>query len=203
MAAAAEAEAAAAEAEAEAEAAARVKRGSGASSSMTRRRSRPSGGAGRRERARAAGPQKPQAPEPPPPPSLEAGAGAGPPVALAEPYRDGPREEDDPNLAPGPQVGASEASLAARALSPPQSGAGTGLGMDHPPPAGARVLPPGPGLRLSPPRREWSLDPLVQSQGTARPVLLRPGFLPSSSASGKRSGRTPTLGPRTNLEATA
>lgn len=189
---------------AEAEAAARVKRGSGASSSMTRRRSRPSGGAGRRERARTAGPQKPQAPEPPPPPpSLEAGAGAGPPEAPAEPYRDGPREEDDPNLAPGPQVGASEASLAARALLPPRSGAGTGLGMDHPPPAGARALPSGPGLRLSPARREWSLDPLVQSRGTARPVLLRPGFLPSPAASGKRSGRTPTLGPRTNLEATA
>lgn len=70
---------------------------------MTRRRSRPSGGAGRRERARATGPQKPQAPEPPPPPSLEAGAGAGPPEAPAEPYRDDPREEDEPELAPGPQ----------------------------------------------------------------------------------------------------
>lgn len=109
----------------------RVEQGSGARSSMTRRRSRPSGGAGRRERARATGPQKPQAPEPPPPPSLEAGAGAGPPEAPAEPYRDDPREEDEPELAPGPQVGASEASLAARVLSPPRSGAGTGLGMDH------------------------------------------------------------------------
>lgn len=112
-------------------AAVRVEQGSGARSSMTRRRSRPSGGAGRRERARATGPQKPQAPEPPPPPSLEAGAGAGPPEAPAEPYRDDPREEDEPELAPGPQVGASEASLAARVLSPPRSGAGTGLGMDH------------------------------------------------------------------------
>lgn len=98
---------------------------------MTRRRSRPSGGAGRRERARAAGPQKPQAPEPPPPPSLEAGAGAGPPEAPAERDCDSPREEDEPKLMPGPQVGASEASPVARALSPPQSGAGMGLGMDH------------------------------------------------------------------------
>lgn len=90
--------------------AARVERGSGASGSMTRRRSRPSGGAGRRERARAAGLQKPQAPEPPPPPTLEAGPGAGPQEAPAESDRDGPKEEDEPKLVPGPQVGASEAT---------------------------------------------------------------------------------------------
>lgn len=98
---------------------------------MTRRRSRPSGGAGRRERARAAGLQKPQVPEPPPPPSLEAAEGAGAPEAPVEPDRDGTREEDEPKLAPGPQVGANEASSAVPAFSPRRSRAGTGLGMDH------------------------------------------------------------------------
>ncbi|KAM5300493.1 protein FAM193B isoform 4-T4 [Ctenodactylus gundi] len=82
---------------------------------MTRRRSRPSGGAGRRERARAAGLQKPRALDPLPPPSLVAGAGAGPPAAPAEPDRDGPREEDEPKLAPGPQE-KEKAQLAAEAL---------------------------------------------------------------------------------------
>lgn len=106
-------------------------RGSGARGSMTRRRSRPSGGASRRERA--AGLQKPQAPEPQPPPSLEAGAGAGPPEVPAEPDHDGPREEDEPKLAPGPQVGSSKTTPTARLLTPPQivSGSGAGLGMDH------------------------------------------------------------------------
>ncbi|KAI2540388.1 family with sequence similarity 193 member B, partial [Homo sapiens] len=33
----------------------------------------------------------------------EAGAGAGPPEAPAEPDHDGPREDDEPNLVPGPQ----------------------------------------------------------------------------------------------------
>ncbi|XP_063086972.1 protein FAM193B isoform X5 [Cavia porcellus] len=82
---------------------------------MTRRRSRPSGGAGRRERARAAGLQKPQAPEPPPPPTLEAGPGAGPQEAPAESDRDGPKEEDEPKLVPGPQE-KEKAQLAAEAL---------------------------------------------------------------------------------------
>lgn len=139
-----------------------MERGSGASSSMTRRRSRPSGGAGRRERMRAAGQQKPQAPEPPPPPSLEAGAGAGPPEAPVEPDRDGPREEDEPKLALGPQVGASEGSPAALALSPPGSGAGVSLGMDHPLLTGAEAESPEAGVEAGPfsPRRS-----------VARPVL--------------------------------
>lgn len=130
---------------------------------MTRRRSRPSGCAGRRERARAAGPQKPQAPEPPPPPCLEAGAGAGYPEASAEPDRDGPREDDELQLAPVPQVGAREASLAAWALSHPGTELGRAWGWIILIRPESEPYSLGPGLRLSPPSWEWSQHPYVQS----------------------------------------
>lgn len=135
---------------------------------MTRRRSRPSGGAGRRERA--AGLQKPQAPEPQPPPSLEAGAGAGPPEVPAEPDRDGPREEDEPTLAPGPQVGSSKTTPTARLLTPPQSvsGSGAGLGMDHALGLGQIPIPE----QLSTPLRGMEAGPL--STAKAQPTVLRP-----------------------------
>lgn len=132
-------------------------RGSGARGSMTRRRSRPSGGAGRRERARAAALQKPQAPEPQPPPSLEAGAGAGPPEVPAEPDRDGPKEEDEPKLAPGPQVGTGKTTPTARLLTPPRSGSGAGLGRDHA--VGLGPDPKSGAVAFNPPCREWRLDP--------------------------------------------
>ncbi|XP_058139030.1 protein FAM193B isoform X7 [Dasypus novemcinctus] len=127
---------------------------------MTRRRSRPSGGAGRRERARAPGPQKPQAPEPPPPPHLEAGAGAGTPeaLALAEPDRDGPREENEPKLAPdsqgrrGKKLTGIEHLLCAR----PRPGA------PHLQPGCADLLPP-----LSPGTQRLGRRPLSKWTGVA------------------------------------
>lgn len=137
---------------------------------MTRRRSRPSGGAGRRERV--AGLQKPQAPEPQPPPSLEAGAGAGPPEVPAEPDRDGPREEDEPKLAPGPQVGSCKTTPTARLLTPPQSGSGSGagLGMDH-----AEGLGPDPksGAEAFNPLAGSGGWTAIHSQSSANPLATR------------------------------
>ncbi|KAH0504856.1 Protein FAM193B [Microtus ochrogaster] len=136
---------------------------------MTRRRSRPSGGAGRRERARAAGLQKPQAPEPQPPPSLEAGAGAGPPEAPAERDRDCPREEDEPKLAPGPQVGTSKRTPTARLLSPPRSGSGEWGGMVMDTLSGWGQIP-SPEQTLSVPLPGMEAGPL--SRIKAQPTLL-------------------------------
>lgn len=148
---------------------------------MTRRRSRPSGGAGRRERA--AGLQKPQAPEPQPPPSLEAGAGAEPPEAPAERDRDSPREEDEPKLAPGPQVGTSKATPTARLLSPPRSGSGSGAGLGMDTLSGWGQIP-SPEQTLSVPLPGMEAGPL--SRIKAQPTLLRLVFSPYSGA--KRSG---------------
>lgn len=158
-------------------------RGSGARGGMTRRRSRPSGGAGRRERARAAGLQKPQAPEPQPPPSLEAGAaGAGSPEVPAEPDRDAPKEEDEPKLAAGPQVGTSKATPAARLLTPPGSGSGAGLGMVHAVGLGARSQVRSASFR--PPCWGWSLNP------SPKPKLSQLSCDPSKPA---RSTPSPEL----------
>lgn len=147
-------------------------RRSGAEGGMTRRRSRPSGGAGRRERARAAGLQKPQAPEPQPPPSLEAGAGAGPPEAPAEPDRDSPREEDEPKLAPGPQVGTSKTTPTARLLSPPRSGSREWGGIGHGHTIGLGPDPKSGADAFSPLAGNGGWTPL-QNQSSASPLVTR------------------------------
>lgn len=173
-------------------------RRSGAGSGMTRRRSRPSGGAGRRERARAAGLQKPQAPEPQPPPSLEAGAGAGPPEAPAERDRDSPREEDEPKLAPGPQVGTSKATPTARLLSPPRSGSGAGLGMDT---LSGWGQIPSLEQTLSVPLSGMEAGPL--SRIKAQPTLLRPVFSPYSGAKLAIRAAGTGVGPETTARLSA
>lgn len=82
---------------------------------------------------------------------------------------DGPREEEEPKLAPGPQVGSSKTTPTAGLLTPPQSGSGSGagVGMDHT--VGLGPNPKSGADAFNPLAGSGSWTPL-QSQSSANPL---------------------------------